>query len=178
MEHLPDEILNALVRYLEAMRSPRRAAVLGPMILKEIHYLLLEGPQGRVLADVCSEAAPGSRILTAVRWLREHFDEPLDIATISERTAMAPSTFHRQFRAVTSLSPVQYQKRLRLHEAQRLMLVESLGVEVAARRVGYESCSQFSREYKRLFREAPSRDIRKKTIGTSDAGQGACIMDA
>ena len=67
VEHLPDEILNALVRYLEAMRSPRRAAVLGPMILKEIHYLLLEGPQGRVLADVCSEAAPGSRILTAVR---------------------------------------------------------------------------------------------------------------
>lgn len=148
VEHLPDEILNALVRYLEAMHSPRRAAVLGPMILKEIHYLLLEGPQGRVLADVCSEAAPGSRILTAVRWLREHFDEPLDIATISERTAMAPSTFHRQFRAVTSLSPVQYQKRLRLHEAQRLMLVESLGVEAAARRVGYESCSQFSREYK------------------------------
>lgn len=73
---------------------------------------------------------------------------------------------------------MQYQKRLRLHEAQRLMLVESLGVEAAARRVGYESCSQFSREYKRLFREAPSRDIRKKTIGTSDAGQGACIMDA
>lgn len=67
VEHLPDEILNALVRYLEAMHSPRRAAVLGPMILKEIHYLLLEGPQGRVLADVCSEAAPGSRILTAVR---------------------------------------------------------------------------------------------------------------
>ena len=68
---------------------------------------------------------------------------------------MAPSTFHRQFRAVTSLSPVQYQKRLRLHEAQRLMLVESLGVEAAARRVGYESCSQFSREYKRLFGDAP-----------------------
>lgn len=135
-----------------------------------ITELLTEAPELR--------PAPGSRILTAVRWLREHFDEPLDIATISERTAMAPSTFHRQFRAVTSLSPVQYQKRLRLHEAQRLMLVESLGVEAAARRVGYESCSQFSREYKRLFREAPSRDIRKKTIGTSDAGQGACIMDA
>ena len=174
VEHLPDEILNALVRYLEAMRSPRRAAVLGPMILKEIHYLLLEGPQGRVLADVCSEAAPGSRILTAVRWLRE----PLDIATISERTAMAPSTFHRQFRAVTSLSPVQYQKRLRLHEAQRLMLVESLGVEAAARRVGYESCSQFSREYKRLFGDAPARDIREKSVAASDAGKCASIMEA
>ena len=178
VEHLPDEILNALVRYLEAMHSPRRAAVLGPMILKEIHYLLLEGPQGRVLADVCSEAAPGSRILTAVRWLREHFDEPLDIATFSERTAMAPSTFHRQFRAVTSLSPVQYQKRLRLHEAQRLMLVESLGVEAAARRVGYESCSQFSREYKRLFGDAPARDIREKSVAASDAGKCASIMEA
>ena len=144
VEHLPDEILNALVRYLEAMRSPRRAAVLGPMILKEIHYLLLEGPQGRVLADVCSEAAPGSRILTAV----------------------------------TSLSPVQYQKRLRLHEAQRLMLVESLGVEAAARRVGYESCSQFSREYKRLFGDAPARDIREKSVAASDAGKCASIMEA
>ena len=104
--------------------------------------------------------------------------EPLDIATISERTAMAPSTFHRQFRAVTSLSPVQYQKRLRLHEAQRLMLVESLGVETAARRVGYESCSQFSREYKRLFGDAPARDIREKTVGASDAGKCACVMEA
>ncbi len=91
---------------------------------------------------------------------------------------MALSTFHRQFRAVTSLSPVQYQKRLRLHEAQRLMLVESLGVEAAARRVGYESCSQFSREYKRLFGDAPARDIREKSVAASDAGKCASIMEA
>ena len=91
---------------------------------------------------------------------------------------MSLSTLHRHFKTVTGLSPLQYLKQLRLHEAQRLMLVESLGVETAARRVGYESCSQFSREYKRLFGDAPARDIREKTVGASDAGKCACVMEA
>lgn len=162
--NVSEELLDALCRYLALMKNRRRAAVLGPLIFKEIHFLLLDGPEGRLLADICSDAAPNARILKAVRWLRGHYAESVDVATLAERAAMAPSTFHRQFRAVTSLSPVQYQKHLRLIEAKRLMLAESLTVEAAARQVGYESPSQFSREYKRLFGEAPRRDILDRRL--------------
>ncbi len=170
-------LLSAIARYVELANDPLRAAVLGPLILKEIHFRLLTGPWREVLVALCGDAAPNRRIIDAVHWVRDHYAESLDIEVLAARAAMAPSTLHRQFRALTSLSPLQFQKRLRLQEAERLMLIERMTVERAASTVGYESASQFSREYKRLFGQAPRRDIEKKTLNMTKA-QRLAILDA
>jgi AraC-like DNA-binding protein len=155
------DLLDAFLRLLDLLDQPRRIPVLAPMILREIHFRLLCGPRGEGLRLFCAAGSPGSRIAQAVSWLRENYREPLRVAALAERVSMAESTFNRHFRQVTSLSPLQFQKRLRLYEAQRLMLAEGKSAETAAFAVGYDSSPQFNREYKRLFGEPPYRDVKR-----------------
>jgi AraC-like DNA-binding protein len=152
-------LLDAVVRLVALLDSPQDVAPLAPLVLREITYRLLTGPQGVGIRQILSAGAPAHRIARAIRWLRDRFVEPLRIETLARRVGMSPSAFHLHFKGVTAMSPLQYQKRLRLQEARRLMLGEALDAAEAAYRVGYESPSQFSREYRRMFGAPPRLDV-------------------
>lgn len=156
------DLLDAFIRLVDLLDTPSRIPLLAPLILREIHFLLLEGSPGACLRLFHSGATQAGRIARAVSRLREKYAEPLHIEELARQANMAPSTFHRHFRQVTGMSPLQFQKRLRLYEAERLMLVDGLDAGVAALKVGYESGSQFSREYRRQFGEPPRRDVTRK----------------
>lgn len=129
-----------------------------PSVLHEIHYYALADVQCANLRELCMQGMPNHRIARTVQWIKEHYKEPLRIQNLAEMSFMAPSTFHAHFKAVTSLTPLQYQKRLRLHEAKRLMLFQKCSATEAAFEVGYQSVQQFCREYKRFFGKSPARD--------------------
>ena len=131
------------------------------MIIREIHYRMLIGPQGNFLRRFHTFGSQNTQIAQAVSWLRSNYREPLRVEELAHRVNMATSTFHRHFKDVTSLSPLQFHKRLRLFEAQRLMLQEARDAASAGFAVGYESPTQFNREYKRLFGDPPHRNIAK-----------------
>lgn len=154
-------LLDAFVRIVDLLHMPERIAVLAPMLVREIHYLLLTGPHGAQLRRINTFGTHSNQVAGAVSWMRENFRELVHVDTLARRVNMATSTFHRRFKDVTTLSPLQYLKRLRLYEAQRLMLVERHDAGTAGLAVGYESSAQFSREYKRLFGEPPLRDVRR-----------------
>ncbi len=158
---IEQDIFDAFFRLVVLLDSPDEIPVLAPMILREIHYRLLAGPRGKYLRVVNAVGTQGSRIAQAITWLRNNYKEPLQVNELARKVNMATSTFHRHFKQITTLSPLQYQKRLRLYEAQRLMLVENEYASNACLAVGYESPTQFNREYKRLFGEPPSRNIHK-----------------
>jgi AraC-like DNA-binding protein len=149
-------LLDAVTRLVALLDSPLDIVPLAPLVLREITYRVLTGPQGSRLRQISSAGAPAQRIARAVRWLKDHFADPVRIESLGKHVRMSPSAFHLHFKGVTAMSPLQYQKRLRLQEARRLMLGEGLDAAEAAFRVGYESPSQFSRAYRRLF-GAPSR---------------------
>lgn len=155
------DVLDAFFRLLELLEKPDQIPVLAPMIIREIHYRMLIGPQGGFMRMVNTLGSQSNQIARAISWLKDHFKEPLQVDELAKSVNMATSTFHRHFKEVTTLSPLQYQKRLRLYEAQRLMLVENEYAANACMAVGYESPTQFNREYKRLFGESPSRDISR-----------------
>jgi AraC-like DNA-binding protein len=152
-------LLDAVGRLVALADSPTDARPLSPLVLREITYRLLTGPQGARLCQIVAAGGPAQRVARAIRWLRDHFAESLRIESLARRVRMSPSAFHLHFKAVTGLSPLQYQKRLRLQEARRLMLGDGLDAAEAAFRVGYESPSQFSREYRRLFGAPPRQDV-------------------
>jgi AraC-like DNA-binding protein len=152
-------LLDAVCRLVALLISPQDVTTLAPLALREITYRLLTGPQGWRLRQITSAGAPAQRIASALRWLKEHFAELLSIEALAKQVGMSPSAFHLHFKAVTALSPLQYQKRLRLHEARRLMLGEGLDAAEAAFRVGYESPSQFGREYRRMFGAPPRQNV-------------------
>lgn len=158
------EVGDAFLRLLRLLDSPQHLPALAPMIIREIHYYLLNGPLSDYLRALATQGTHSQRIAQSVAWLREHFLQPLVIEHLAEQAHMSPSTFHRHFRKVTSYSPLRFHKRLRLYEAQRLMLVKELDAAAAAFHVGYESASQFNREYKREFGEPPQRDIARMRI--------------
>lgn len=151
------DVLHAFLRLVNLLDSPEQIPVLAPMIIQEIHYRLLIGPQGDCLRRCNTLGTQSNQIAQAITWLRDNFKEPLYVDTLAQKVHMATSTFHRHFKDVTSLSPLQYHKRLRLYEAQRLMLAENEDATSASHAVGYESPTQFNREYKRLFGEPPHR---------------------
>lgn len=153
------ELLDGWVRLLRLMRTPDDIPVLAPAYEREILYRVLQGPQGWMLRDIATPDSSLSRIHAAILWIRENFTQPLRIEALADRVAMSVSAFHRQFKAVTNMSPLQFQKTIRLMHARRLMLTEALTATTAAIRVGYESPSQFSREYSRLFGLPPARDL-------------------
>jgi len=152
-------LLDAVGRLVSLLDSPQTLGPLTPLVLREITYRVLIGPQGARLRQISTPGAPAQQIARAIRWLRDHFAEPLRGESLARRARMSLSGFHLHFKAVTGLSPLQYQKQLRLQEAKRLMLGEGLDAAETAFRVGYESPSQFSREYRRLFGTPPRRDV-------------------
>ena len=156
------DLLDAFIRLVELLDTPSRIPILSPLILREIHFYLLSGNQGGCLRLFNTSGTQASQIAQAVAWLREHYTTPLRMEELARQVNMAPSTFNRHFKEITSLSPLQFQKRLRLYEAERLMLIEGKDAGTAALSVGYESVSQFTREYKRQFGEPPHRDVARK----------------
>jgi len=150
---------DALERLLALLDEPEAIPVLAPLILREIHYRLLHTDQGPRLRQITAVDGQGYRIAKAIDWLKVNYTDALRIDDLAARVQMSAPTFHHHFRQLTGMSPLQYQKWLRLNEARRLMLIERLDVSRAAFAVGYESPSQFSREYGRLFGTAPSRDM-------------------
>lgn len=154
-----DALADCLTRLVRLMSDPVATAVIFPAIMKEIHYWLLTGSYGAEIARLAVPDSHAERVAKAVHHLREQFAQPLRVEELADVAAMSVSSFHRHFRIMTAMTPIQYQKQLRLVEARRLMLSESANVAEAAYQVGYESASQFSREYRRSFGVAPKRDV-------------------
>lgn len=152
-------VLEPVVRLARLLDEPAAIAVLAPLIRREIHYRLLDSDQAARLWQIASVGSQSHRIARAIDWLKIHYTQPLRIEELAARVQMSPSSLHHQFRQLTAMSPLQYQKWLRLNEARRLMLSEDADAASAAFRVGYESPSQFSREYSRLFGAPPRRDV-------------------
>lgn len=162
------QLLDAVGRLVSLLDAPRTVGALAPLVHREIVFRVLSGPQGARLRQLATAGAPAQQIVRAIRWLRAHFAEPLGGATLARHAQMSLSGFHQHFKAVTGFSPLQYQKQLRLQEARRLMLGEGLDAATAAFRVGYESPSQFSREYRRMFGTPPRRDVASlKAVASS-----------
>ena len=154
-------LLESVVRLIRLLEEPDEAKVLAPLVIKEIVYRLLIGGQGPRLAHLMASEGDTSRISKAIGHMREHFDEQLKMEEFARQLGMSVSGFHNHFKSVTSMSPLQFQKNLRLQEARRLMLGEDLDAASAGYRVGYEDPSHFSREYKKQFGAPPQRDISR-----------------
>ncbi|MDD2582394.1 MAG: AraC family transcriptional regulator [Desulfuromonadaceae bacterium] len=154
-------LINAFLRLLDLLSDEKDIPILAPNIQREIIYRLLVGDQGERLRQIASTGSQSHQISRAIDWLKGNFTQPLSIDDLAEQARMSSSTFHHHFRTMTALSPLQYQKQLRLQEARRLMLAERMDAANAAFQVGYESPSQFSREYNRMFGAPPLRDITK-----------------
>lgn len=161
IETLDASLLNALVRLVTLMDEPALVPRLAPLIQQEITLRLLIGPHGPQLRHLVTVGSPSQQISKAVVWLKQNFVQALQVDDLADRSHMSPSTFRQHFRAITGLSPLQFQKQLRLQEARQLMLNENLDAGSAGGQVGYESASQFSREYSRLFGAPPQRDIKR-----------------
>ncbi|MBP1849873.1 AraC family transcriptional regulator [Rhizobium halophytocola] len=156
---LDDRLADCVLRAVRLLETPKAIPMLYPAVMREICYWLLTGPHGGEIARLTLGNSHARRIVDAVHFLRDRFAETLRIDDLAAVAQLSPSAFHRQFKALTAMTPLQYQKRLRLLEARRLMLSGALNVETAAFQVGYESPSQFSREYARLFGTPPKKDI-------------------
>lgn len=154
-------LLDAVLRLVRLLDTPHDIAALAPLVEREILYRLLTGPEGWRLAQIGMPDGQGPRISQALAWLRAHYREPLKIEQLAASVHMSGSSLHRHFRSVTAMSPLQFQKHLRLQEARRLMLVDGADATSAGYHVGYESASQFSREYARKFGAPPARDMRR-----------------
>ncbi len=144
---------------IELLNYPNDIEFLSPLIQQEIYYRLLSGKQGDKLRQLVTNGSLIHRIAQAVDWLKAHLDEPLVIADLASRCGMSVSGFHQHFKKITQLSPLQYQKNLRLMEARRLIKINDAQISYIGLQVGYESPSQFSREYKRLFGISSNNDL-------------------
>jgi AraC-like DNA-binding protein len=151
-------LLDGFLRLVRLLDTPQDVPVLAPLILRELHYRLLQSEQFGRLAQMAIGDGRLRRVSGAITWIKEHYAEPLQIDALANRVHMSPSALHSHFKAVAAMSPVQYQKRLRLQEARRLLLSGASSAEAIAYKVGYASASQFSREYARLFGQPPRRD--------------------
>ena len=154
-------LLSPFQRLVSLLDEPEGIPILAPILHKEILYRLLVGEQGARLRKIASAGSRSHQVARAIEWLKLNFTEPLRVEALAEMANMSSSSFHSHFRSMTSLSPLQYQKHLRLQEARRLMLAKDLDATRAAFQVGYESSSQFSREYRRFFGAPPLRDVAK-----------------
>ncbi|MBY3188949.1 AraC family transcriptional regulator [Rhizobium leguminosarum] len=154
-------LLDAALRLLRLLDDPAAVPVLGPLAEQEILYRLLAGPDGARMRHITSGQGPVAQIGRAIAWIGKNFRERFSIERLATEVGMSPSSLHEHFRAVTAMTPLQFQKQLRLQDARSLMLVQNIDVTTAAFHVGYESPSQFSREYRRHFGESPARDIAR-----------------
>ncbi|MGA9390028.1 MAG: AraC family transcriptional regulator [Candidatus Sulfotelmatobacter sp.] len=163
------ELLDACSRLLDLLDTPQDIPFLSTLIQREVIYRLLRSPQGKHLRAIATSGEQSHRTARAVTWLRQNYAKPLRVEELAEMAQMGVSTLHHHFRSLTAMSPIQYQKQLRLHVARERMLNEGLDAASAAFEVGYESASQFNREYSRFFGEPPMRDIkaRRHTIAAT-----------
>ena len=159
---MDEALLEALWRLVQLVDRPEEAAVLAPMIIREIHFRVLMTPLGESLRRFCAQAGSSSQIARAIAWLRQNYRSSLSVSELADHVHMGVSTFHRRFKEATNMTPLQYHKLLRLHEAKRLMISENMDATTACYAVGYESPSQFSREYKREFGQPPYRDVKRQ----------------
>jgi len=155
------ELVEAATRLVRLLDTPREAAVLAPLAERELLYRVLMSGQAARLRQIAFADSSLRRVGQAIDWIKQTFREPFSIAAVADAAGMSSSSLHQHFKAVTALSPVQYQKRLRLQEARRLVLNGAMDAANAGHSVGYDSPSQFSRDYRRLFGDPPIRDIAK-----------------
>lgn len=161
VERIDSQILDAVIRLIRLLDSPKDIPMLAPLITREILYRLLRGSEGYRLYEIAISNCQTHRVTQAIKWLNHNFQQPLRIEELAREVNLSVSTLHHRFKAVTAMSPLQYQKQLRLQEARRLMLADGIEASAAGYRVGYESPSQFSREYSRLFGAPPLRDLAR-----------------
>ena len=167
----PAEKIDAWLRMMRLMDRPNEAAVLAPMIEREILFRVLQGPLGGMLRDIARPDGRLAQIRRATEWIREHYTEPFRVEPLAAMADMSVAAFYRHFKAITAMTPIQYQKRLRLLRARWLLLFDPRDAASIAFAVGYESASQFSREYARLFGLPPARDAaRFKSPAVAFAG--------
>jgi AraC-like DNA-binding protein len=159
------ELLDACSRLVDLLDTPQDIPFLGALIQREIVFRLLRSPQGKHLRAIATLGEQSHRTAKAVEWLRMNYSKPLRVEELATMARMGVSTLHHQFRSLTAMSPLQYQKQLRLHVARERMLTEGLDAASAAFEVGYESASQFSREYSRFFGQPPMRDVKARRAG-------------
>jgi AraC-like DNA-binding protein len=157
---IPD-LMDAWVRMLRLMTRPADIAALASVYEREILYRVLQGPLGWMLRDIAAPDSAMARVSLAIQCIRRDFAQPIRVETLAQHAAMSVSAFHRHFKAVTALSPLQYQKRVRLLQARTLLVANAKNVTSAAFEVGYESATQFSRDYARVFGLPPARDAAR-----------------
>jgi len=156
----PPALLDAVLRLVRLLECPREIPILAPMIEREILFRLLLDESRAVLHRMAQAESPPQRVAVSIAWLRNNFRQPMRIDDLARRAGMSASGFHQWFRGITGMSPLQYQKQLRLQEARSMLRNERLDIASVSRRVGYESSSQFSREYSRLFGNPPSKALQ------------------
>ena len=157
---LGEALMDCVLRAVRLLDTPDAVPLLYPGLQREVAYRLLTDPRGADVAALAARSGPTPGVARAVHALRDRFAETVRVDELAAAAGLSPSAFHRRFKALTAMTPLQYQKRLRLMEARRLMLTDATTAEAAARAVGYESASQFSREYARAFGAPPRRDVR------------------
>lgn len=162
-------LMDAWLRMLRLMDRPEEIVALAPVYEREILFRVLQGPHGWMLRDIAAPDTAMARVSQAIQWIRRDFAEPIRVDMLAQRAAMSVSAFHRHFKAVTTLSPLQYQKRIRLLQARMLMVASAKSVTNAAFEVGYESATQFSRDYARVFGLPPARDTAR-ILGETQQG--------
>lgn len=155
------ELLDAVVRLIRLLDTREDVPALAPLVIREIYYRLLKAENGWRLGQLAVAGSQSQRICRAIAWLREHSTAPLKLEDMARAAHMSVSSLHHHFKAVTAMSPLQYQKQLRLQEARRLLFSDVVDAAEAGYKVGYESPSQFSREYSRMFGAPPARDVRR-----------------
>lgn len=160
------ELLDAALRLVRLLETPTDIAVLAPLAEREILYRLINGEHGARLRQIATAESKLQQVNRAIGWIRRNYDKSFSIEAVAAEARMSPSALHQHFKAVTAMSPLQYQKQLRLQEARRLIMGAALDAASAGFRVGYESPSQFSREYRRLFGAPPLRDVARLRSGS------------
>ncbi|MFD8649664.1 AraC family transcriptional regulator [Streptomyces mirabilis] len=168
----PDALLDAVVRLLRLLDEPRDRTVLAPLVKREILWRLITGEQGGIVRQLGLADSSLSHVARSVRWIREHYAQPFKVEDVAQLAGMSVSAFYRNFQAVTAMSPIQFQKQIRLQEARLLLATHPNDVTAVGHRVGYDSASQFSREYRRQFGAPPSQDaarLRHTTHTTAGA---------
>jgi AraC-like DNA-binding protein len=163
------EMIDAWLRLMRLIDRPQEAAILAPMIERELLFRTLIGPQGDKLREIAAADSRLSQMRPAIDWIRDNYAEPIRSESLAGMTSMSIAAFYRHFKAVTSMAPIQYQKRIRLLKARRLLLFEAKDAGAIAHLVGYESASQFSREYARMFGMPPRRDAARYKVPVSGA---------
>ncbi len=158
---MDDDLLDAVIRLAGLLKKPAQISILAPLVRREIFYKLLLSEQGGLLRRMVAGSGKVERVAAGLAWLKRNVARSIRMEELAREMRMSPSAMHSWFRAVTSMSPLQYQKQLRLQEARRILLSESLDAGTVSRRVGYESASQFSREYRRFFGAPPMQDMER-----------------